>query len=401
MIDLMTLHIDYRHLPEATVEVLTKLFDRVCRYDPWTGDVVWETQPWESIASDSHTVAVRAGTDRLSIHGSPAKIMCRGDNTFGDPQHHSNMALCAQAMIDAASQGLTVLLRGRGGLGTIKLPKATAMVEDVPRGTDLEEMKRSAVDVQVIVDGEPRVCRLPSKKQIPIWHLSKLDITYNYVLNSLDDVRSALSILRGVEGGRYKVDGTAGDSVYWSKRSRRRKGKAYAKGPDLERLLKKGMLNCTLTANQLCQANRILRLELTVMTKWLYENLPCYTKSRDLRWWYLSEDSMFEIHNKFFGEMIGNGDVPMTDQELFNRVVTAAPSEGQGRAAWMTWLAIRTQGWQMTRSHLSSSTWYRHKAILSAAGLSDADLSHGQVVPLRRSPLLDMRPVASWTALCA
>lgn len=396
----MTLHIRYEHLPKPLVEALLQVFDRITCYDPMTGESHWETFSWKSVRSDSHTVAVRPGSDRLSIQGSPARVMGNGDNTFGHPRHHSNMALCAQALIDAAAKGLSALTREKGGFGSVALPSATWMVEELP--TDLDALKSSR-EWTLVVDpmGDPDERLLPRGHLKPAWTLGRLDITYNYALGSLEDVRSALSILRGVEGGRYKVDSTAGDSVYWAKRSRRRKGKAYAKGPHLAHLIRKNKLTHSITAAQLAAADRLLRLEMTVLGKWLVENLPRYTRSKDARWWYLEPDALAQIHDSFFGEMIGQDDVPMTDRDLYARVVGVAPSEGQGRAAWMTWLSIKSQGWDMTRAMLPRATWYRHRSILRDAGLSDADLSLGQVVPLRRSPLLTMDPVTSWSQLVA
>ena len=58
-----------------------------------------------------------------------------------------------------------------------------------------------------------------------VWIVSRADITQNIMLDSLSDVRVALRYLRECEGGRYRVSQQAGDTVYWSHRSRLRKGR--------------------------------------------------------------------------------------------------------------------------------------------------------------------------------
>ena len=76
-----------------------------------------------------------------------------------------------------------------------------------------------------------------------------------------------------------------------------------------------------------------------------------------------------------------------------------AETEGKGRAAARTWAVIQSIGWQAARESMPRSTWYKHLKILRDAGLSDADVSAGHVVGLRRT--VHMRSVSNWASLQA
>jgi len=49
------------------------------------------------------------------------------------------------------------------------------------------------------------VVGIPIPCAIESWNVSRIDVTGNLLLPSLASVRQALSILRNVEGGRYRV----------------------------------------------------------------------------------------------------------------------------------------------------------------------------------------------------
>ncbi|MBK5963692.1 hypothetical protein CCR95_06235 [Thiocystis minor] len=83
---------------------------------------------------------------------------------------------------------------------------------------------------------------------------------------------------------------------------------------------------------------------------------------------------------------------------LETRINTAAKTSGQAKAAIGCWALIKAYGWEKAREMSSKPTWYRNLAVLRAAGLSDADLSAGTVVPFRRS-LMEFQMVESWDHL--
>jgi len=313
------------------------LGDRVCCYCPKTGDVRYESPTWESIRSDSHQLVTRFTSD-LWVQGSPARICGDGDAVFGAES--------------AAALDL---------LGSLR-----AMVDYLSRRLQVE---------------------LPPAH---LWIVSRIDITANLMLASLPEVRQALAIMRNIEGGRYRVSQTAGDTVYWSNLSKMRSGKAYAKGPHLTYLMKNPKYTGRVYSSEEIQAaNNLLRLELKLGREWLARN----------DWRSLSPANIRAEWESYFGRMIGGAEM-VSDNEIQQRVFACAKTEGQGRAAYGCWMMIKSEGWERAREFFAKPTWYRHLKILRAAGLRDADISAGQVVPLRRR-ILEAQMVTSWDQLRA
>ncbi len=341
-LDWITLRLDRDSCPDwGGWSFVRNYGDRVMRYCPKTGDVLWESFAWDSVRSDSHQVAIRCTLDSLWIQGSPARVCGTGDAVFG----------------------------GAFGL-------------DIVHGA------RSMIDFIM------RINCWGTAPEHRLWKVIRVDVTQNYDLWTLANVRVALSTLRGTEGGRYRVSQQSGDTVYWSHLSALRSGKAYAKGPHLTYLMKKkGYTGYQYSAKEIESANRLLRLELSLKGQWFREN-------RSGKPWYrLTENDLTREHDTFFMRMIGDGEIEMSSLQFIEKCENVAPTPGQGRAAARTWTVIQAAGWQAARESMPSRTWYRHLKILKDAGLSDCDLSHGRVVGLRRS--VELRPVSSWHHLAA
>lgn len=339
MLDWVTARLPYDRFPRIDWERLRALGDRVQRFNPATGEVSWETQAWDSIRSDSHGLSYRVGGDALWMQGSPARVMGDGCNVFGS---------------------------------------GASAAQDVAGCVD--RMRRFLFQVLPVDD--------PSA--VSDWLVSRVDVTKNLDVGSLEAVRDALRILRDLEGGRYRVSQQSGDSVYWSHLSRLRSGKAYAKGPHLEYLTKKSIGNKTYFPDEIILASRLLRLELKLGSQ--------FWRERSIKPWHqwTSKDFDNEWEN-YFGRMIGNAEMT-NDVELKKQIMLVAPTEGQGRAAYGCWALIQSQGWERAREMYSKTTWYRNLKVLRSAGLSDADFSAGRVVELRRR-ILEARVVESWAEL--
>lgn len=219
------------------------------------------------------------------------------------------------------------------------------------------------------------------------WRCTRIDVTYNYDLGNLRTVRQALAILRQADGGRYKVRATA-ETVYWSPGARTRGGKAYAKGPHLRYQVKRGQAQAT--EEELELADRLLRLELRLGGEW-------FRRARQVAgpaWWVYDYQ---REHEAYFREQIGS--VEVSEMTVQDRVIEAAPTEGQGLAAYRTWCLIKAVGHQNARESMPRSTWYRHLRILREAGLTWADLAAGEVLPFRRRVIELREPVLSWDEL--
>ena len=339
LIDWVTARLDLNHFDATEMEYLRSLTDRIVRFNPRTGETVWETAAWESIRSDSHQISMRVGSDALWVQGSPARVTGDGDAVFGSGASAAfDIKGCVYRMAAYAFQRIGLELRGK----------------------------------------------------IKDWKVSRVDVTANLLLGSLSEVREALRILRNVEGGRYRVSQQAGDTVYWSHKSRLRAGKAYAKGPHLLYQKRRGD-GIWYPEEEIDLANRLLRMELRLGSQWFRE------KRSGKEWYELTPDDFKSVWYDYFGKMVGGVEIKDED-DLKQRIFEVAPTEGQAKSAWGCWCQIRAEGWECAREMYANRTWYRHLKILRAAGLGDADISGGEVVPLRRK-VLDLQIIHTWDEL--
>lgn len=337
LIDWVTARVPLDLLNEEARASALALNDRVLRIDAQTGAVKWETAAWDSIRSDSHQLAVRVMSE-LWVQGSPARVLGDGCSVFGaGPSAALDLAGCVDAMASHLSRSLGVLL-----------PRAA------------------------------------------LWKVSRVDVTGNLVLSSSGEVRDALRILRDCEGGRYRVSQQAGDTVYWSHKSKLRAGKAYHKGPHLEYLQRQRTYNGRrYTQADISEASRLLRLELKLGREFWQR----------VEWQTVMAEGLRAQWEDYFRRMIG--DVGMkTDTDIQARIEKFAPTKGRARAAYALWLLIQSQGWERARECMHKSTWCRNVQVLRAAGLGDADISTGRVVPLRRR-IFEAQLVRSWDELRA
>lgn len=334
--------------PEAR-EKATAMGDRVCCYCPKTGAIRYESAKWESVRSDSHQVVAKAGSD-LHVQGSPARVCGDGDAVFGSG---------ASAALDLSGS-----------------------------------LQRMVAHLETYLG-----CSLPPAS---CWGITRCDVTGNLKLASLAEVRVALSILRGVEGGRYKVNAQQGDTVYWNRGSKLRAGKAYAKGPHLRKMQRAPDYSGRMyTDDELKSSECLLRLELTLAREW-FSRHP---------WKLVTAEMLREQWNEYFLKMIGGAEI-VNDSDVQEKIVEAAKciaiatdkktgeirfgTELMGRSAFGCWCIIRAEGWEKARDIFhNNKTWYRHLQIIRAAGLADADISAGRVVQLRRR-ILEVNQVNSW-----
>ena len=338
LLDWVTARVPLHLLSDEARQAALELGDRVCCYCPKSGDVRYESFKWESVRSDSHQIAVKAGCD-LWMQGSPTRVMGDGDSVFGS----------------GASAALDIY-------GCVE---------------------RMAAFVSTRLGG----VSLPSPEN---WIVTRVDVTGNLELGSLAEVVQALAILRNCEGGRYRVSQQCGDTVYWSHASKLISAKAYSKGPQLIKLNN----SKTYTGRQYSHAeieaaNRLLRLEMKLGREWFARN----------NWLDVSPERLKTEWEKYFQRMIGGAEVT-SDNDLKERVIACAKTEGQGRAAYGCWMMIQSEGWDRAKEFFSRTTWYRNLRILRDAGLGDADISAGKVVPLRRE-IFKARLVSSWSDIAA
>ena len=337
LLDWVSFRVPLASFSQDQIIRLRQLTDRIVRFCPRTGDVRYETCAWESIRSDSHQISFQVGSSDLRIQGSPARVCGDGDAVFGaGASSVLDLVGCLQSMAGYASKVLEVIL---------------------PKNTD-------------------------------IYTVTRVDVTGNLYLQGLSVVRDALRILRDCEGGRYRVSQQAGDSVYWSHLSRLRSGKAYAKGPHLEYLTNSPKYSgLKYSADELEQSNNLLRLELKLGREFFSRN----------DWKLMNPDFFKQQWTNYFDRMIGDSEMK-NDSDVKTRIFIVAPSEGRAKSAYGCWLLIQSEGWERAQESFVRSTWYRHLKVLRDAGLGDADLSSGKVVPLRRR-IFEAQVIHSWADL--
>ena len=339
LIDWLTVKLDERHLTEDVIRLFRSRADRIIRISAATGDPVYETTAWDSIRSDSHAISIRMCSDCLMICGSPARVIGDGDAVFGNG---ASAELDLHGCIDA-------------------------MRRFVSKQTEI---------------------LLPSPES---FKLTRIDVTDNLMLDSQEHVLEALDILNRTDGGRYKVSNKAGNSIYWSSKSKRFKGKAYAKGEHLRYLMHlKTYRGKQYSIKQIEAATRLLRLELTIGSLTLHEIG---------HWSNLSKTDLLNYFTTYFSRMLG--DSKMTDTtKLYDTLLEVCPTKGQANAAFDFFSFIKANGLRAAKRRYSQRTFTRHQANLRKAGLADADISTGEVVKLRQD-IIRCRSVSSWEELMA
>ena len=298
--------------------------DRIMRFNPRTGVTDYEIQAWDSIRSDSHSVTYRVGADALWIQGSPARAIGQGDAVFG-----------AGASSDLNISG--------------SLQRMVAFIGD-SLGIDL-------------------IQHSPSE-----WIVTRIDVTANMDLGSEANVRSALSILRNTEGGRYRMTQNEIGTVYWSNSSKLRSGKAYGKGQHLRHLMrKKDYDGYQYSPKEILAADRLLRLELSLKREFFARH----------DWRLLDADYLVRQWRTYFERMIGDNEVE-NENDLIARVYEIAETKRKARAALNCWSVIKAEGRAAALNRFSKTTYYRHVQLLKAAGLSDSDIGNRKIVAFRQ-----------------
>jgi len=342
LIDWITARVASDILGDERWQKLVALGDRIVRFNVQTGEVVYETFAWDSVRSDSHQLVFRVGSDALWLQGSPARILGDGCAVFGTgPALKLDLAGCVASMVAYLSR-----------LVGIGLPPAAS------------------------------------------WTVSRVDVTGNFLLDSQADVRVALATLRNCEGGRYRVSQQAGDTVYWSHRSHLRKAKAYLKGAHLRYQQRRiDYTGREYTEQELQAADKLLRLELTLCRDWFRQHCPRNS------WTDVTAHQLCQEWDRYFLRMVGEA-MTTDDKSLRAAVDAVAATSGQAKSAFALWLLIKHEGWEKARDITAKRTWYRNLKILHAAGLGDADISAGVVVPIRRR-ILECRLVHDWSEILA
>lgn len=240
-------------------------------------------------------------------------------------------------------------------------------------------------------------CVLP---RVELWQCRRIDVTANYALPDAASVKTALRQLMHSDSARRKAGNhrRGGDSVYWSPSSDIKRGKAYHKGPHLEKLVRDGRLN--VSAEWLEMSQRLLRLEMSLCSRWFRRNAA--SGGNWLNW--TSED-LIGLHAEFFSPLVDGVEVMDMDRTTIQKRIeeTNFISEGRAKAAFRTLKDIEELGFEVTRESMARATFFLHLKYLRTAGFTDADLHRTKladnVIPMRRVRIVLATPVGSWDEL--
>lgn len=335
MIDWLTCRIDGSLLPEVVRVKLKENTGRILKIHSG-GGLEWEAASREVIKSDSHQIVVKFGT-HLEIMGSPARVLS-GNNVFGK----LNIIECWRDMCRFVMQHYSIIF-------PLKFDE---------------------------------------------WKITRIDVTRNYDMGSLDTVFQAIEALKVCRAGRQESSPYA-HGVMWGKGSKYYNGKAYAKGPDLKRNVKRLRAFCSEV--ELALSERILRLEYSIRRQRMDE-----ISDAGAKWWNLSEEWLIEEHTKYFDKFLSSLEVTEVD-DIFKQIMACVgdgpdkiKTNAQAQQAYDCYLRCKQFGRHKAQAMYKSTTWYRHLQNLRLAGIKPADLQLNNVVTLKARRLILDQPVGCW-----
>jgi hypothetical protein len=244
----------------------------------------------------------------------------------------------------------------------------------------------------VLVRSASRILRtvLPP---VEAWQCRRVDVTGNYLLPDADSVKLALRMLVNTDAARRRAQSAkkGGDTVVWQPTSDLAKGKAYHKGPQLRYLAK--LEKVKVSEAQLDAADRFMRLEHTRGARWFRR-----LEQQGRHWVQLTAWELWQLYRDFFGKLVEGVEVKdMGRDEWVYRIKEAnGITQGRAEAAFTTFRNIRADGFDVVKGYMPERTFYLHLKHLRAAGIADADLHSGKVIPFRPVRVVLAQPVGSW-----
>lgn len=218
------------------------------------------------------------------------------------------------------------------------------------------------------------------------WGCTRIDVTRNLFMQSEAEARQALLAMKQMPSGRQKVSYEE-NGVYVGKRSSHQTAKVYHKGQDAIRMQRQKKV--FYTEEELALSQYLLRFELSLKSSSLRK------LSKFIHWSQFTPQFLLDAHDHFFTPYIST--VEVTDMgTLLNKLLSVAPTEGQAKAAYDFYLKIRQIGYEQAKASSTKRTFYRNRKHLMAAGLSLADLTKSNVLPLRTRPIVLGDAVCSW-----
>lgn len=239
-------------------------------------------------------------------------------------------------------------------------------------------------------------CFLPD---LEAWQVRRVDVTANYALPDASTVKSALAQMLVSDGARRRAGSgkRAGDTVYWNPSSDLTKGKAYHKGPQVEKLVKQNKLGATaapIEPEHFELMHQIIRLEHTRGSRWFRR-----LEENGKRWQDLTTQNLIDLHTEFFAPLLGHGiEVKnMEKPQIISAIMQAnGCTERLAKSAFNTYRNCREDGYTQTKDSMAEPTFYKHQRLLRNAGISDSHLRTARLIPFPKVRFEIARPVRCW-----
>lgn len=252
--------------------------------------------------------------------------------------------------------------------------------------------------------------------------LISLDATYSARLPNEATCYQAIAAIQGISSGQTKArgDAFATTAYFGSKCSRSKRIKVYLKSPEVQNQIKtltaersepaKRMLEVMQDPRLLAWAENLVRLEVTVLKRWLenreipYNLVHLIKAQRDAEspeafLEYLWREATTDLFKAFEGQTMK----VITDDKVRDNLLsmfTTYTDAGKARtaaplSAFRTYRMLRDYGWDDAKCSMGSSTFYRHIEMLTACGVSKASLQKlndsqaNNIVPLLRFVSVD------------
>lgn len=335
MIDWLTIHVEF------PAEIQARWLSTLEAWPQWVrsdqGELVAYRYDFQTLKSSSHQITICPRNDGITIVGSPAYSMGLTNNVFGS----DNLIDCYQSMLYAALKSIHETLNFIVGTKQIKT------------------------------------------------RITRIDHTFNLLLESEQQARFLISSIDRVDTGRYRTGRKYGTSLYFGGKSRRMKSKIYIKGTQLRKLIKNGKIE-EIEETDLKHLDKVLRLELTYGRD-ILKGMDIITMQKMLN------NQTDEYWSRFFGdaELRDN----MNKQGEFTTIRENSESDAQAKAVMRTLTLIRSHGRNLTELGISRATLFRHLRVLRSCGFGEAELAGNAVI--LRFPVQQIltRRVEDWNEL--
>lgn len=234
---------------------------------------------------------------------------------------------------------------------------------------------------------------LASKLDFSSWYLAQIDITYSSRAKNDKEAKRFINALGKVSSGQTKAQtGYDGTAYFGKKNSRLKKIKVYAKHPEVLATIKKNekKKDCFEYSEQLLEFSKgVVRWELSLYHRY-FERLGISCNLSDIiesgsfsaeylrNYWRLGTSDLFKALQGQEMKVVDNNVVLDALRAKFSKtsLKTGKVSKVLADSVFRTYLSLRRDGWDATKSLMLICNFNRHVKHLCECGLSRAALQN-------------------------